>query len=310
MRQLRRKPEKTTRKILFITLSNIGDAILTTPSLEALHKQFPDALIDIVGDARSKIIFQHCPYLGAFYLKDKNLGWVGIFSLLRKIRRTNYDLAIDLRSDGLLYFIKARKKLYKYPNQLTLGIHSAEKHFLAIKKIITKGIIPATKVWLSDKERLFARKALGKKQNILALGLGANFDGKIWPIFRFVELANSLSKYFDVVLLLGNQQDAKKSSIFIELYRGNVIDYAGKTNLLETAALLKNSKLFVGNDSGLGHLASAVGISSFTVFGVGEPNRYRPWGNNSFWYQNSNYDITAIKGSYIATKVIQQLKLN
>ncbi|NQW34544.1 MAG: glycosyltransferase family 9 protein [Methylophilales bacterium] len=308
MNQVARNLEEVNSKILFITLSNIGDAILTTPTLEALHAQFPDSTIDIIGDTRSKIIFQHCPYLGIFYEKDKKLGLAGIYSLLMNIRKTHYELAVDLRSDGLLYFIKAKKKLFKHSNQSTLNLHSAERHFLAIKKV-TNAPIPNPKIWISEKERLFSKKVLGKQKNILALGLGANFDGKIWPVSNFVDLADSLSGFFDAVLLLGSHQDAKKSSIFMKLYSGKVIDCAGQTNLLETAALLGKSKFFVGNDSGLGHMASAVGIPSFTIFGVGEPNRYRPLGKEALWYQDPGFNISIIKGAHIAAKIIQWIKL-
>jgi len=298
-------------KILFITLSNIGDAILTTPTLEALHLKFPKAIIDIVGDARSRILFKHCPYLGQFYEKNKQLGWLGTLSLLKKIRQTHYDLAVDLRSDGLLYFIVAHKKIFKRSNQSTLTLHSVEKHFCAIKNIVNHKI-PAPRIWLSDEERSEAIKIIHryKSKNILAIGLGANSSRKIWPVPNFLELTKELKKYFDVILLLGNQQDAERSSEFIKAYSGEVIDCAGNYNLLETSALLEKSKFFVGNDSGLGHIASAVGIPSFTVFGVGEPNRYRPWGEDALWYQDPTFDISTIKGAHIAAKITQWIRLN
>ena len=55
--------DKKVKKILFITLSNIGDVILTTPTLEALHFKYPNAIFDIVGDKRSRILFKYCPYI-------------------------------------------------------------------------------------------------------------------------------------------------------------------------------------------------------------------------------------------------------
>ena len=59
-------------KILFISLSNIGDAVMTTPVLQALHELYPGAVIDIVGDQRSSVIFKHCPYRGKIFHKQKN----------------------------------------------------------------------------------------------------------------------------------------------------------------------------------------------------------------------------------------------
>ena len=73
--------DKNVKKILFITLSNIGDVILTTPTLEALHFKFPNATFDIVGDKRSKILFKYCPYVSNFYEKDKDSGWCGLLGV-------------------------------------------------------------------------------------------------------------------------------------------------------------------------------------------------------------------------------------
>jgi heptosyltransferase III len=298
------------KNILFITLSNIGDVILSTPTLEALHLRYPHAVIDIVGDDRSKIIFKHCSYVGKFYEKDKKLGWYGVFLLLRKLRITHYDIAVDLRTDGLLFFIRSKCKIFKLPNNFSLSIHSAKKHFYSIRAISDKNM-PHPKIWLSEKEQSVANMVLSrtKGKKILAIGLGANFNGKIWPTNSFVNLANKLNDYFDFVLLLGNKEDARKSPAFIEHYSKSVIDCAGHFTLLETAALLKKSDFFIGNDSGLGHMASALGIPSFTIFGVGNPSKYRPWGVNALWHQDPNQDITAITASLVSKKIIKRLKM-
>ena len=58
-------------KILFISLSNIGDAIMTIPVLMALHEHYPEAVVDIVGDQRSSEIFKHCPFRGEIFNKQK-----------------------------------------------------------------------------------------------------------------------------------------------------------------------------------------------------------------------------------------------
>ncbi len=301
--------QHSVKKILFVTLSNIGDVVLTTPTLEALHQQYPEALIDIVGDSRSEILFKHCPYLDKLYRKEKTKGWRGVLQLLAELRKQDYDLAVDLRSDGLLFLIKARIKFRKLSNQSTLHMHSVEKHFAALKNK-THQIIPNPKIWLSNCERQAANNFLSVYQakRILALGLGANFKGKIWPTHAFVSLAYSLSTHFDVILLLGNQQDAVLADKFIMEYKLPVINACGRFDLLETTALLERADLFVGNDSGLGHLASAVDTPTFTVFGVGEPNRYRPWGSKASWIQEYDSDINLIDSEAVTIAIKQKVK--
>jgi len=301
--------DKDIRKILFITLSNIGDAILTTPTLESLHFKYPNAVFDIVGDKRSRILFKYCPYMNNFIEKDKDLGWSGLLSLIKKLRQESYDLAVDLRSDVLLYFIKSNQKFFKVSNNSSLYINSAEKHFLSIKKIIHKKP-PLTNIWLSKYETEIARKMFNKYSNsrFLTLGLGANFEGKIWHVSKFIDLAKYLNFFFSVVVLVGDQKDAALSKEFISGYEGAVIDCCGSYDLLETAAIIKESNFFVGNDSGLGHIASAVRTKSFTIFGVGEPQRYSPWSDDALWMQDKNYEIDNIKPKTIANKIIKQLK--
>ena len=58
-----------------------------------------------------------------------------------------------------------------------------------------------------------------------------------------------------------------------------VLDLRGQTTLTQVAAVLSKADLFVGNDSGLGHIASGVGVRTITLFGPGSPQRYRPWGD-------------------------------
>ena len=297
------------KKILFITLSNIGDVILTIPTLESLYKKYPNAIFDIVGDKRSKIIFKYCPYINKFFEKDKDLGWYGVILLIKSLRQESYDLAVDLRSDALLYFIKSKKKLFKLSNKSSKGMHSVEKHHLSLKRII-EGPPPETNIWLSNYESELTKQIFRKYPNtrILSLGLGANFNGKIWKVSNFIELAKLLKDYFEIIVLVGDQKDAVLSRQFILEYKGIILDCCGHYNLLETTAIIKKSDFYVGNDSGLGHLASAVKTKSFTVFGVGQPNRYKPWGRNAFWIQDKDYEINNIDPKLVAKNIIKQLK--
>lgn len=296
---------KPVRKILFITLSNIGDVILSTPALEALHQTYPDAVIDIVGDARSDIVFRHCPYVGKVILKHKRQGWRGLLALVRQLRQQRYDLAVDLRTDGLLWLLRARRRLHKCSNRQGMHLHSAEKHFRSIAPIVGNSAPLPTKIWLSDAERTQARHLLLKfeGQRILALGAGANWPPKIWPAQHFAELANLLKDRFDAVLLLGGTQDQPRAAAVAEALQLPSINVCGNTDLLLSTALLEQADFFVGNDSGLGHLASAVGTPSMTVFGPGQPWRYRPWSSQALWLQDPQQEIANVSPTAVAAEI-------
>ncbi|HEY0906587.1 MAG TPA: hypothetical protein VGE17_05250 [Methylophilus sp.] len=100
-------------RILFVTLSNIGDAVLTTPALMLLHRQYPQAIVDIVCDPRSAALFSHCPFRGRLLLRDKRDGWRGCWQLMQHCRQVRYDLIVDLKTDWLHHVVPAVRKLSK-----------------------------------------------------------------------------------------------------------------------------------------------------------------------------------------------------
>lgn len=303
---------KPVRSILFVTLSNIGDAILTTPALEALHHAFPEAVIDIVGDARSDIVFRHCPYRGEIFLKRKKEGWRGLLNLVGQLRRKRYDLAVDLRTDGLLWLLRANKRISKLSSRRSPPLHSVEKHFRAVAPLTGGDTPPPSRIWLADTERQQAKALLvgadlvGKR--LLALGPGANWEPKIWPAQHFAELANLSRDHFDAVLLLGSAQDHPRVQAVAAALQLPYLDASGKTDLLLAAALLEQAQAFVGNDSGLGHIASAVGTPTFTVFGPGEPDRYRPWGPRAAWLQSTSRVIADVSPQQVSEALLKLLE--
>ena len=70
--------------------------------------------------------------------------------------------------------------------------------------------------------------------------------------------------------------------------------------------MLERCAAFVGNDSGLGHLAAAVGTRTLTVFGPGNPARYHPWGPQSVWVASADQQIASL-GSGPAIRALRQL---
>ena len=119
---------ETVNKILFISLSNIGDAIMTTPVLMALHERYPEAVVDIVGDQRSSEIFKHCPFRGEIFNKQKHRFLRGIPVLLKTLWFQSYDLIVDIRTDGLAYLLPAGKRFTKFNRKYNPhGMYSTRK---------------------------------------------------------------------------------------------------------------------------------------------------------------------------------------
>ena len=288
-------------KVLIITLSNIGDAVMTTPVLEYLHKQNPKYQFDIVCDKKTIEIFEHCPYVNKIYLKDKKKGLAGNINLIRELRNNYYEIAVDLRTDFFLYFLRAKNKFYKVNNK---EIHSVIKHFSALNIDLKK--LSKQKVWIPSEIKLIIKKKYPTiSGKILALGIGANSEHKIWPTKNFVAIAKSLSSQYKKIILLGDNRDAIRAQEFLKQYNINVINLCGQLSLIESAAFLEKSTVYIGNDSGLGHISSALERPTLIVFGAEDTYRYHPWGVNSHWVQNQEKDINFIKPELVLKKLKQ-----
>ena len=86
------------------------------------------------------------------------------------------------------------------------------------------------------------------------------------------------------------------------------LDVSGRTTLNTAAALLARASVFVGNDSGLGHMAAALSIPTLTLFGPGEPQRYRPWGPHARIMLAPNRNLNELSVAAVATE-LEKLRL-
>lgn len=290
-------------QILVVTLSNIGDAVMTTPVLETLHRRYPDAVVDLVADRRSAEVFAHCPYLGRIVIKEKRGGWRGTLQLIRSLRRTHYDLVVDLRTDGLAYLLRARRRLTKWQAKAR-GPHAVEAH-MAVLAALGDNDIPPTRIWLAPQLDAEASQRLQAPPGTrwLALGPGANWEPKIWPLAHFRDLAERLQNDFDAIVLLGGPNDAERCDFLARALPVQTLNLAGRTTLLQAAAVLAHVRIFVGNDSGLGHIASAVGTPTLTLFGPGQPERYRPWGEHARWLVSPENDLGKLSAEAVTEEI-------
>lgn len=289
-------------RILIISLSNIGDAVMTTPVLQYLHKTHKNCNFDIVCDLKSIEIFKSCPYVNNIYIKNKQEGLFGILKLIKILRKNKYEIAVDLRTDLLLYFIKAKIKYFKFNDK---EVHSVIKHFLSLKEDLGK--LPDTKVWIPRSSKINAKKLLEKSKKIIALGIGSNANHKLWPVDNYLELVGLLKDRFDTCVLLGDKRDFQLANKFVKKAKIKTLNFCGSLSLMDSAAILSYSDYFIGNDSGLGHIASALKIPSFTIFGRENSSRYHPWGKKAQWYQHPDKNILSIEPSLIYKKIITSL---
>ncbi|MSR14920.1 MAG: glycosyltransferase family 9 protein [Gammaproteobacteria bacterium] len=300
----------TESRLLFITLSNIGDLVLTTPILVALHTAYPRHLIDIVADARSSSLLAGCPFRGDIFHRDKKDGIPGLLKLVRILRQRHYDAIIDLRTDFLPWMLHADRRTARW-RRGAHGPHAIDQHFAIAKRIIKTPLpLPNTIVWLDSQDEAFAAAAFVPFRNArcLALATGANWPGKIWPIAYFEELIELSKKEFDVIAILGGPRDRSDTAQLAARSALPILNFTGDTNLTQAAAILDYATVFVGNDSGLGHIAAARGVRTLTLFGPGRPERYRPWGARAEILEAPSRNLSLLRAEEVFRKLKQILE--
>lgn len=266
------------KSVLLVSLSCVGDAVMTTPVLQSIHELYPQAKIDIITDSRSAILYSHCPYMRETIIKDKNKFLRGALELISKIRKKDYDLIVDLRTDGLAYLFKGKARLTKWGGR-PYGGHAVEKLMGVISKLHGDRRIHDARVWITGQEEEFAEEALAPLPcGIWIVLVPGNLDRrKVWPEKNYLKLVEKFEDKIDGIILEGSSREKECTDRIASQIKVPFVNLAGKTNLLQAAAVIKRAAVFVGSDSGLGHIAGAVSTPSMLFFSVDKPERVLPW---------------------------------
>jgi heptosyltransferase-3 len=260
-----------------MTQTNIGDVILSTTLLDRLLTTYPDAVVDIVAGGRSLDLFEAMPNLGQLIPIVKKKHHMHYIDLWKKLVKNKYDLTVDLRGTGLSYFLRSKKRIV---------FNSKDKK--THKAVQMANLWPMDKplkqrVWVSNsiQEKVDAQiEALGSSL-LVGVGPTANWIGKTWPQRYYAILANQLIgiKGFEHTkfVVFGAAHEKKWVEDFLNhLPADRKVDLIGQTSLPEAYAWMTRLEGFLGNDSGLSHLAAAAGIPTLTLFGPTWENLYAP----------------------------------
>jgi len=277
------KKEKV-KKILVISLSNLGDVILTTPVIDALRKSFLKAEIDVLVGPACKMVFEKNPFVKNIIKYNKRSDFGEKLELLRVLRSRKYDLVVDLRNTLLPYLVGAR-----YRTGLNTGIskkitHKKDAHLLKVKSL---GIDISGADFIldfdnEDEENIRGMLEGVKNKDLVAIAPGAKSDTKRWPEKEFAKLAKMIKeKTGATVVLVGDQLDKYFSKIITSELKDGFVDLCGMTSLSELAALIKRCRLLITNDSAPMHVASAVDTPCVAIFGPTDPRKYGPTNKKS-----------------------------
>jgi len=295
------------KNILFVQLGDIGDVVLTTPTIRAVKENHPDASVSILVRK---------PY-GSLLVADPNIHEVVEFEkthsalprLLReyttfalRLRHARYDLVVDLRTGdrGAIFSfltgapvrvgrLDGERKFWQRilyttlhnPPFAPLPVHPGADQSLRIVRALgmdTQDSAPKLHVAINDMARaceLLSECELAPDHHYVTINPCSRWKYKEWGYEKWGELADMLWRVYQLpVILVGAPEDVAATTTIAHVRSSHVFNLAGKTTLGELAALLSLSALHLGVDSAAPHIAASVGTPTVTIFG---PSNWKGW---------------------------------
>ena len=295
-------PEKV-KNILVIRLDGIGDVILSTPVYEALKKRYPSAKLTILVSSDTKGVVEMNPYVdnvfvlrNTWFTTDNKIKFSEILSMLRKIRKENFDIGIDLRGDIrnilLMSFGKAGFRigygitgggfLLNMMPSYEKDMHEVDKNLKLIEGLDCKVTNRKLQINYSqvDEESiltLLEREHVRKDERLLAVHMETGYPSKSWKKERFVQLLQEMNKRnYGKIVLIGKGIDDIEFSYIYERLDFNYINTIGKLSVRKLAVLLERCTVLISCDSGPVHVATAVGTTCIVLFSG--TNDLKQWG--------------------------------
>jgi len=295
---IRKSLIKDPRKILIIKPSSLGDVVHSLPFLNVIRTYFLKAEIHWVIAKGLEGLLERHPMVNKLWIINKD-AWKKIKNvkgtinelkgLFKELKKEKFDLVVDLQGllrSGILTsatsapvrigFAEARegsKFFYTHKVKGGRNIHAVDR-YLKIADFLGCDITDIRFPFpLHFKSSIITNYSLPEDYAVIVPG--ARWKTKVWPSKKFGKLSSKLPI---MTVIVGSKTDIDVANEIVALSKGNAISLAGKTDLKELIEVIRNARFMVSNDSGPMHIAAALGIPVFAIFGPTDPLRTGPYG--------------------------------
>jgi len=279
-----REPDVSAPQVLFVTSNRIGDCVISSGVIREIGRQIPGAEITVACGRPPAPFFRSAPGVTRTVILDKKKLAGHWLDLWRQVRGTRWDLVIDIRGSALAYLIPARRRVV-YNRRWETGLKKVEmvSRLMGADRPLDPELFIDAQARAEAAAVIDPQLAAGPGPGpIIALAPIAHQPGKSWPADRWGELVRRLKAEprFDGwrFMLVGGPGDHPPAAPALAEAGDRAIDFVGKGDILASAAAIDRADLFVGNDSGLMHVAAAAGRPTLGLFGPTEWWLYGPWG--------------------------------
>ncbi|MBL8155289.1 MAG: WecB/TagA/CpsF family glycosyltransferase [Anaerolineae bacterium] len=292
-----------TARILLVQLADIGDLILTTPALAALREARPDAHLTLLTSAHAAPILEGTGLVDSVVtLERQQMNSSAAFfrpanlRRLRGLRREPFEAVVFFHHFTLkLGTLKFALIAWASGARRIIGLDQGNGWFLTeCVRDDGFGARHQARYWLDLVARLGADSRLRSARVALSEGLPAGLLpakgrrvvihpgsggyslARRWDAARFAAVADRLNQEEGAeIVLVGGRDDG--GAAVREAMQGEALDLTGKTSLRELAAVIRSADVFIGADSGVMHLAAAVGMPVVAIFGPSNADAWGPW---------------------------------
>lgn len=264
--------------ILVITLSNIGDCILTTPVIASLRSQFPLARLTVVVGPKAAGLLRGSRQIDRLLVYDKIAGVSHKLEIVRALREEFYSRVVDLRNSAFPFLVRAERRspIFRFPRS-----NSARECHLEVLQRMKLPFSPSASFDFFSKEEEISLeeklKSLGLASSAswVVIAPGAGSEAKRWPIENFCETVRRLLEISPLsVAAIGDEKEAILGARLSGVDPKRVVNLAGEITLRELAALVGRAKLVLTNDSAVMHLGYELYRPVAALFGPTDPERY------------------------------------
>lgn len=266
--------------ILFVTATRIGDAVLSTGLLAYLIERHPGARLTIAAGPVAAPLFAAVPGLERVITVHKRPLAAHWLALWGAVAARRWDIVVDLRGSALPWLLRAGER-----HAMAKG-NPREHRVRQLARLFRLDPPPNPRLWLSPVHERGAEAAMATGAPVLAIGPAANWRGKQWRGERFAALAQRLTAPDGILpgarvaVFAAAHERAQAEPLLAAIPARRIIDLIG-VDLLTAAAALRRSAMFIGNDTGLMHIAAAVGAPTLGLFGPSPLDQYAPWGERT-----------------------------
>jgi lipopolysaccharide heptosyltransferase II len=277
---------KKIQRILVIRFSAMGDIILATPLIRWIRKGYPEAELDVLVRSEYSSLLDTHPDVNQVLTWPIRGGLTDLIALQKRIRQRHYDVLIDLQASGrsrwLAFMAGARRTTYYRPKRLKrfllvcfrlnlfkISVPVPIRYLAAVKLLHIQDDGSGASLFPEDRVKNMVQRLIRqiRKDRMIIMAPGAAHATKQWPLQFYAEVGRFLQTNGFSIVLIGGETDWSVCDRLSGLLDSHPLNLAGKLTFIESAALLQQSRLLVTNDTGVMHMAGAVGTPVVAIFG-------------------------------------------